>query len=110
MHENTINKGLRIWHYGSIIVNGNSTIGENCQFHGNNCIGNKGLPSSKAPHIGNNVDIGVVAVIIGDIFIADNVKIGANAVVVNSCYEEGGILVGNPAHNICKQDSKIIDL
>lgn len=94
---NTIGKGLHIWHYGTIIVNGNAKIGDNCQFHGNNCIGNKGVLSDKAPVLGDNIDIGVGAVIIGDISIADNVRIGANATVVKSCDTEGAILIGNPA-------------
>lgn len=51
----------------------------------------------KAPVIGNNVEIGVGAKIIGDIYIADNIKIGAGAVVTKSFYEEGITLVGIPA-------------
>lgn len=94
---NTFDWGLRIWHYGSIMVNGNARIGRNCQLHGMNCIGNKGGDSNKAPTIGDNVDIGVGAVIIGDIVIANNVTIGANAVVTKSCNEENAILAGNPA-------------
>lgn len=97
MWPNCIDKGLKIWHYGSVIVNGKAKIGKNCQLHGENCIGNKGDSSIKAPIIGDNVDIGVGAKVIGDVFIANNVKIGANAVVTKSCYEEGAILVGVPA-------------
>lgn len=104
---NVIDKGLHIWHYGSIIVNGNSHIGENCQFHGNNCIGNKGIDTDKAPVLGNNVDLGVGAVVIGDIYIANNVRIGANAVVTKSCYESGAILVGNPARKMSKDILKV---
>lgn len=98
IHQNCFDVGLRIWHYGSIIVNGHAKIGKNCQLHGDNCIGNKGLASSKAPVIGDDVDIGVGAVIIGDIYIADGVRIGANAVVTKSCYEKGATLIGSPAH------------
>lgn len=97
MWPNCIAEGLRIWHYGSVVVNGKAKIGKNCQLHGENCIGNKGDNSVKAPVIGDNVDIGIGAKVIGDVFIANNVKIGANAVVTKSCYEEGAILVGVPA-------------
>ncbi len=89
-------KGLRIWHYGSTIISGDAKIGEDCTFHGQACIGNDGS-STAAPVIGNNVDIGVGAKIIGDITIADNVKIGAGAVVTKSCLEQGRTLVGIPA-------------
>lgn len=102
MWHNTVGEGLRIWHYGSIIVNGHAQVGKNCQFHGDNCIGNKGKSNQKAPVVGDNIDIGVGAVIIGDIFLADDIKIGANAVVTKSCYEKGAILVGAPARPLDK--------
>ena len=65
-----------------------------CQLHGNNCIGNNRKEDERAPHIGNNVEIGVGAKIIGDIYVVDNVKIGANAVVVKSCFTNGAIGLG----------------
>jgi len=89
-------RGLRIWHYGSTIISGDAKIGENCTFHGQACIGNVG-DSVSAPVIGNHVDIGAGAKIIGDITIADHVKIGAGAVVTKSCHEVGATLVGVPA-------------
>ena len=94
-------RGLHIWHWGSVIISGDAKIGENCTFHGQACIGNDGK-SEKAPVIGNNVDIGVGARIIGDLTIADNVRIGANAVVTKSCLEEGAVLVGCPARVLRK--------
>lgn len=89
-------KGLRIWHYGSTIISGDAKIGEDCVFHGQACIGNDGSGTA-APVIGNGVDIGVGAKIIGDITIADGVKIGAGAVVTKSCHTPGATLVGVPA-------------
>ena len=100
--HNTIDLGVRFWHYGSVIVNGHAKIGKNCQFHGNNCVGNKGVLDEAAPRLGDNVEIGVGAKIIGDIHIADGVKIGANAVVVKSCYNKGATLVGIPALEVRK--------
>ena len=74
-----------------------------------NCIGNKGIADSGVPVIGNNVNIGVGAKIIGDIYIADNVCIGANAVVTESCHVEGATLIGVPAKMIKKgNDDEII--
>lgn len=40
-----------------------------------------------APIIGNNVEVGFGAVIIGKVKIADGIKIGANSVVTNSFLE-----------------------
>ena len=101
-YAGTCGKGLHIWHYGSIIISGDAKVGQNCTFHGQACIGNDGK-SEKAPVIGNYVDIGVGARIIGDITIADNVRIGANAVVTKSCLEEGAVLVGCPARILRKE-------
>ena len=95
--HNCIDIGLRIWHYGNIVVNGHAKIGKNCHLHGGNCIGNKGDEHYDAPTIGDNVEIGFGAAIIGGISIANNCKIGANAVVLKSCDSESAILVGVPA-------------
>ena len=102
-YAGTCGKGLKIWHYGSVIISGDARVGENCTFHGQACIGNDGR-SEKAPVIGNNVDIGVGARIIGDITIADDVRIGANAVVTRSCYEKGATLVGCPARILPRKE------
>lgn len=88
-------KNLRIWH-GNIIINGDAKIGDNCNFHGNNCIGTDGK-SPIPPKIGNNVDIGFGAIIIGNIEIADGVKIGANSVVNKSVLEKNAVVAGVPA-------------
>lgn len=96
---NTVEKGITICHHGNVIINGSSKIGENCTLHGDNCIGNNGI-TKDSPIIGNNVNIGIGAKIIGKVFIANNVKIGANAVVIKSCYNEGATLVGVPAREV----------
>lgn len=105
INKNTVAQGLKIWHYGSIVVNNLAQIGENCTFHGNNCIGNDGK-SEKAPVLGNNVDIGYGATIIGDIYIADNITIGAGS-IVNKTFDEPGITIaGIPARKISKSNEQ----
>ena len=105
---NSCDKGLVIHHNGSIIINSNAKIGKNCELHGDNCIGNYGGNSGSAcPTIGDNVDIGVGAKIIGPIYIANNIKIGANAVVTKSFFEEGITIVGVPANKIERNSKKI---
>ena len=96
---NCFEEGLTIYHHGSVIVNPNSKIGKDCKLHGNNCIGNNGI-TEKCPIIGNNVDIGFGAVIIGDVQIADNIKIGANALVNKSFSEQGITIAGVPAKKV----------
>lgn len=89
-------EGLLIEHYGSIIVNPKSRIGRNCKIHGNCCIGSTGGYPDDSPIIGDNVDIGQNAQILGGIHIADSVKIGAGAVVVKDVIEPGVTVVGIP--------------
>ena len=93
---NCFGKGLNIYHSGSIIINPAARVGVNCSLHGANCIGNNGI-SKEVPHLGNNVDIGYGAVLIGGITIADDIKIGANAVVNQSFTESGVTIAGVPA-------------
>lgn len=93
-----IGKNCDIWHSG-VVINGD--VGENCIFHGNNIIGNKGKgKEAQNPKIGNGVDIGANAVIIGDVIIADNCVIGAGAVVTKSFTEPGSVIVGVPGRKI----------
>ena len=94
-------KNLRMPHR-NVIINENAVVGDNCCFHGFNVVGNNGK-NEKAPRLGNNVDVGVGAKIIGDIYIADNCIIAANAVVNKSCYEKGTILIGVPAKSFNKK-------
>lgn len=98
---NCFGKGLQVYHHGTIIVNPNARIGENCKLHGNNCIGNNGQ-TEDVPVLGNNIDVGFGACIIGGVKLADNIKIGANAVVTKSFEEEGITLVGIPARKLDK--------
>lgn len=91
-------RGLIIYHR-NIVINPHTKIGDNCIFHGNNCIGNNGK-AQNAPKLGNNVEIGFGATIIGDIYIADDIKIGANSIVNKNFLEKGITIAGNPARRI----------
>ena len=95
---------LKLEHYGSVIVNPKSRIGKGCIIHGNCCIGSDGGYPDDSPVIGDNVDIGQNAQIIGGIRIADNVRIGAGAVVVKDVLTPGVTVVGVPGRIIAKND------
>lgn len=102
---NCFGKGLSIWHSGSIVVNPGVRAGENCVLRGANCIGNNGSIDVN-PVLGDNVELGYGAVIIGGVNIASNTRIGANAVVTHSIEEEGGTYVGAPARIIHSGDKE----
>jgi len=67
---NVFGSGLYIPHFGSIVVNPNCRIGNNCALHANVVIGQS---NGGVPIIGNDVFIGLGAKIFGDIYIADNI-------------------------------------
>ncbi len=96
---NCFGPGLCIKHYGTIVINGNTTIGANCTIHVCVNIGSK--PNElKSPIIGDDAYIAPGAKLYGDIVLGDNVFIGANA-VVNKSFPDGNVtLVGIPAKPI----------
>ena len=96
-------KGITIYHWGSIIVNANVRIGDNCTIYPNVLIGHK-IPGQGCPKIGDNCFLCAGAKIIGNITIGDNVTIAHNTVVVKDV-PSGCIVAGNPAR-IIKQNSK----
>lgn len=82
-----IGQGLFIDHGYGIVINKNSLIGKNCRIKHGVTIGCKTLNNGsqgKSPIIGNNVDIGAHAIILGDIVIGDNIAIGAGAIVTTN--------------------------
>lgn len=95
---NCFGKGLQLYH-GNIVINPSVRVGENCKLHGNNCIGNNGI-IDVSPQIGNNVDIGFGAIIIGPITLANGITIGANALVNKSFCENESLIAGVPARLI----------
>lgn len=103
IYAGCFDEGLTIWHYGSIIVNPKARIGKNCQIHGNCCIGNLRPDSQASPQIGDNVDIGQGAQILGDIRIADGVRIGAGAVVLADILTPDVTVVGIPGKVVSHQ-------
>ncbi len=95
---NVFGPGLRINHYGLLVVNPKSKIGEWCDIHQGVNIGESF--DCKAPKIGSNVWIGPGTKIFGGIEIADNICIGANSVVGKSFTERDITIAGIPAKKI----------
>ena len=96
---NTFGAGLRLNHYGLIVVNGDARIGTNCDIHQGVNIG-QNLNNGDVPTIGNNMWIGPGAKIFGKIVLASNITIGANSVVNKSFLEENITIAGIPARKI----------
>ncbi len=103
--EGCFEKGLHIYHPNGIVVNSNAKVGKNCILHGNNCIGNDGY-SEISPIIGDDCELGVGAVVIGNIKIANNVRLAAGAVVIHSIEENFVLVAGIPGKIVKKLSDK----
>ena len=97
---NTFGPGLKINHFGLIVVNANARIGAFCDIHQGVNIGQHGSSEFDVPTIGDNVWIGPGAKIFGKINIASRCAIGANAVVNRSFEQESATIAGIPAVKI----------
>ena len=86
-------------HVGPILINGRVSIGQNCVLHINTALVAGGT-NDEVPHLGDGIVVGVGAVILGGVNIADNIAVGANA-VVNKSFDESDIAIaGVPAHKV----------
>ena len=94
--EVVLGQNVRIDHFGGIIISGYARIGDGCVIRQGVTIGLKNTEDPCAPTIGNNVDIGAGAKILGRITIGDDVKIGSNAVVLEDILSHS-VAVGVPA-------------
>ncbi len=91
-----IGRNFVIDHFGGVIVSGYARIGDDCRIRNGVVVGLKRVDHPCAPVIGNNVDIGAGAKVLGDITIGDNVIIGANAVVIEDV-PANSLAIGVPA-------------
>ena len=94
----SIGPGLRIWHFGGIFLHSNAVLGANCTLRQGVTIGNR-HEDGPTPVIGNNVDFGAYAQVLGGVRIGDNCRIGALSVVLCDV-PDGATAVGAPARII----------
>ena len=94
--EAEVGDNFTIDHFGGIIVSGFAKLGNNCRIRDGVVIGLRRIDDKRAPVVGNNVDIGSGAKLLGAIRIGNNVLIGANAVVLCNVPDDC-IAVGVPA-------------
>jgi putative colanic acid biosynthesis acetyltransferase WcaB len=94
-----VGSGLRIFHGVGLVVSDRSVIGRNVILRHGVTIGIKEtqeLGCGDAPILGDLVDVGANAIILGAVRIGDRAVIGAGAVVLADV-PAGAIAVGNPA-------------
>jgi serine O-acetyltransferase len=93
--EASIGPGLRIYHFGNIVIHNQAVIGRNCTLRHGVTIGNR-EPDGPTPVIEDSVDFGAYAQVLGDIRIGSGAKIGAMTVVLCDV-PAGATAVGIPA-------------
>jgi serine O-acetyltransferase len=90
-----IGPGLRIHHAGNVIINPGVVIGRDCTLRHGVTIGNL-KPNGPTPVIGDRVELGAYAQVLGQVSVGDDARIGAMALVLDDV-PAGATAVGIPA-------------
>jgi len=109
---NVFGPGLRINHFGNIVVNDLARVGMWCDIHQGVNIGSNHSKDDNAtlvPKIGSNVWIGPGCKIFGKIDIGDEVRLAANA-VVNKSVPANTTVGGVPAKVISEIGTESVDV
>jgi serine O-acetyltransferase len=92
-----VGRRFMIAHQGAIVIHRFCTIGDDCIIRQGATIGAADeWDRSLAPVIGNSVEIGAGAMIIGKVVIGDNVRIGPNAVVMVDIPSNSSVFAPKP--------------
>lgn len=96
----SVGRRLVIEHQGCIVVHGDSAIGDDCIIRQGVTLGNRSLGARfDAPVLGDRVNVGAGAKILGKVRLGDGCNVGANAVVLCDV-PPGATAVGIPARVI----------
>jgi serine O-acetyltransferase len=101
--EAQVGRGLIIEHPFDVVISGDAVLGDDVVLRNGVTIGLRHRAFRGSPVIGNRVDIGAGAKILGPITIGDDVSIGANAVVLTDV-PATSIAVGIPARILPRSD------
>lgn len=103
--QTKIGRGCRILHYGTIVVNPSTVIGDNFNIAQGCLIGNswnRGVMG--VPEIGNDCYMGANSIVLGRVKIGNDVLIAPGA-FVNFDVPDNCIVVGNPGQIIPRDSS-----
>ncbi len=94
--ETVVGDRLVIEHAGAIVVSGDAVLGNDCILRQGVTIGLRHRGIRGSPRLGDRVDIGAGAKLLGPIRIGNDVLIGANAVVLCDV-PDCSVAIGVPA-------------
>jgi serine O-acetyltransferase len=95
-YNTKLGRRVRIWHHGGIWL-GARAIGDDVHIRHNTTFGilSRNEPNAK-PIIGNRVDVGLGACVLGAVTVGDDCVIGPNSVVIRDL-PPGAVVMGVPA-------------
>lgn len=93
--ETKIGPGLRIWHFGNVIVHPKTIIGANCTLRHGVTLGIRDH-DGPCPILEDDVELGAYAQVYGGVRLGKGCRIGAMSVVLIDV-PPGRVAVGNPA-------------
>lgn len=96
--ETIVGRRLKIEHFGNIIISGDAVIGDDVLLRNGVTVGLRYTGVRGSPIIGDRVDIGCGAKLLGPIRIGNDVVIGANAVVITNVQSDS-VATGMPARS-----------
>lgn len=103
----TVELGRRVIveHQGNIVIHGGAKIGDDCIIRQGVSLGNRYLDAPlDAPCLGDRVNVGAGAKLLGSVNIGDGASIGANSVVVHDVAANTTV-VGIPAKPLSKKSN-----
>lgn len=101
--KNVFGYGLKIPHYGTIVVGDNNRCGNYCVLHTSTCI------SGNGKSIGNALYLSTGAKITAKVILGDNITVAANSVITHSFPEGNALLVSMPAVKKQNRDAWYIE-
>jgi putative colanic acid biosynthesis acetyltransferase WcaB len=94
-YKTVVGRGLSLRHGVGLVVHQNAVIGANCTLRQGVTIGER-RGDGKCPVIGDRVEFGANAIVIGPLCIGESSVVGAGAVVLHDV-EAFTVVAGNPA-------------
>src|SRR5260370_42366095 len=102
----SLGRGVVFEHQSGIVIHGNCVIGDECIIRQGVTLGNRNWETRfEAPRLGDRVNVGAGAKVLGGVTISSGATIGANAVVMIDV-PAGATAVGVPARLLEQNPAK----